>query len=152
MSIAQRGVTILEVLISIAIISTLASLSFVVFTQFIQTQSVDKEAGAVISSIAYARSQSMSGRNDSAYGIHFASTTMTIFMGTSYNASSVNNVVRTLSSGVVVSRLALGTGVTDVVFGKLTGTPSATGTLTIASLRDTSKQRVITISGTGLVQ
>jgi Tfp pilus assembly protein FimT len=148
----KEGLSILELLVSIAIITALASLSFTSFAGFFNTHSVDKEAGVVIATIAYARSQSMSGKGDSAYGVHFASDGITVFLGTTYNSSAASNVVRQFASGVQISNIAIGSGVSDVVFAKLTGASSATGTITIASAKDSSRIKIITISATGLAE
>ncbi len=103
--VLNRGVSVLELLIGLAIIAALSTLSWVSFVQFFNTHSVDKEASVIISTIAYGRSQSMSGKGDSAYGIRFASTTVTVFSGQTYSESSPSNVVRQLSSGVSISAL-----------------------------------------------
>ncbi|MEN9614212.1 MAG: hypothetical protein RLZZ347_519 [Candidatus Parcubacteria bacterium] len=148
----SKGISVLELLITVAIVTLLVSISLKTFGQFFTVQSVDKEVGAVLSTIAYARSQSMAGRNDTSYGVHFASTTITVFRGSTYTVSTTTNIARELSGGVVVSRLSLGAGVVDVVFGKLTGTASASGTIMISSTRDSTQSKTITISGTGLAQ
>lgn len=148
----QNGMSVIEILISVAIVVIIATLSWSPLVQFLNVHSVDTEASMIISTVAYARSQSMSGRNDSAYGIHFASTTVTMFLDTTYNPSATTNVVRQISGGVSISIISLGAGVSDVVFGKLTGSPSAVGTITISSAKDNTRKKIIRISGAGVVE
>lgn len=147
-----KGMSVLEVLISIAIVTLLATLSFSALTQFLNTNAVEKETAVVVATLAYARSQSMSGTYDTSYGVHFASSTITVFWGSTYSQSASTNVSRQFGGGVVVSALSLGSGVVDIVFSKLTGAPSATGTITISSPKDPINKKVLTITGTGLVQ
>ena len=147
----HAGLSIAELIVVVSIVTILAALSWTTFTQFTNFHAVDKEVGVAVSTLAYTRSQSMSAKNDSMYGIHFASTSTTIFKGATYSAADANNVTRVFSNGIIISAITLTNGATDVTFDKLSGAASASGTVEFSSSRDQTKKQIIKIYGTGLV-
>ena len=73
-----------------------------------------------------------------------------LFKGAGYSSGAQDNISLTLNEEVKISAIALTGGGSDVVFKKLTGATTQNGTVTLASIRDGTKTKVITIEATGI--
>jgi type II secretory pathway pseudopilin PulG len=151
MKSSAKGATLVEVLVIIAIGAIILGISFFTFYNLRNTQSLDQEVGNVLSYIERARSKSTSSSGFSEYGLHFTSTTTTVFKGKVYSASDSNNEIYKLPGGITYSAINLTGGLYDLYFAKVTGKPNVTGTLTLYS-SSTGSTKVITIFATGLAQ
>lgn len=145
----NKGFTVAELIVVIAIGAILTTISMTVFVNTIAYHSVDKDVQSVQSSILTARAQAMGSKNFATYGVRFASSSVAIFQGTSFSTASTT-MVYNLSSRVSISSVQLSNSSTSVYFNKLTGVPSATGTIQLR-LNTSSNTRTITIQGTGIV-
>ena len=146
----KNGFTAIEMLLVISILGGLFLLIEPQFSKIKELQVVKNTTGEIISSLNKARSDTLASLNSSAYGVHFQSNQVVIFTGSSYSSSASTNKIVTVSSPVRISGVVFG-GVSassgDVYFNRLTGTPSITGTITIAS---TNYSKIITLSATGI--
>lgn len=149
---STRGFTVIEVLIVIAITGILATITFTTFTNVYRTHALDKTRTTAISILEQARSNSMASKNSQRFGVHFATTTITLFQGNSYTAGSSTNSVFTVSPYVLLSDIDLNGGGNEVVFGRLIGTTTHYGTLTYTLSTDTSKTKTITVYATGIIE
>ncbi|MCC2630348.1 MAG: seg [Candidatus Paceibacter sp.] len=147
----KRGFTLVEILITIGIMLVMVGIIFASFNQFRASQGLEKDTETIVEILQQARAQTLSSKNATAYGVHFASTTVTMFTGSSYSVSDPNNQVFSLISIDTIFSLSLTGGGTDVVFQRLTGETSQSGTITLTS-QGTTRTRTITIYKTGLVQ
>lgn len=147
----MKGFTLVETLIAIGILVLLGGLTSAAFYNKFRTVTVDKDVQNVLAYLDKARNQSLSSVNSSSFGVKFSSSTVYFFKGTTSN-SSTNQASRPLSSGVTISPLALTGGVTEVYFNRLTGEPSATGTITFSSANGSSFNKTIVIRSTGLAE
>ncbi len=148
----NKGFTAIELLVVIGIAILLASLSIATFVSLSDYQSIDKNADVVESYLLRARNQTINSKDNAQYGIKFASTTVTLFQGTSYNAASTTNVVYNISEKVTLSSLNLTGGTTTVYFMSITGKPSATGTAVYRLNNGASSTKSIIIYGSGLAE
>lgn len=146
----KRGLSFIEVLIVVAIIGILSSIVMVSWRSYTEGQMLGKDVEKVVEVLRYARSNTLASKNSSQYGIHLGSNSITLFSGSSYNESAVNNTVYTLNSSTALTH-SLSGGSADVVFKRLTGEVTAYGTITLTSTK-TGKTRNITIYKTGLVE
>jgi prepilin-type N-terminal cleavage/methylation domain-containing protein len=147
----KKGFTLIEALIVIAILGVMVSVSVVAFKTFKTSQGLDKDTELVIETLQQARTQTLSSQNASQYGVHFASSTVTLFTGNSYSAVASTNLVYPFYSADTVLSTSLAGGGADVVFARLTGETTQNGTITIASSATTT-YRTVTIYKTGLVE
>jgi Tfp pilus assembly protein FimT len=148
MNFYQKGISVIELLISIAIIILLVVAVLPSFNSIRQDNILKSSARDVLSSLDKAHSQSISSINSSSYGVHFQSDKVLIFKGTSYVSNDVNNESISITSPVTISNISLG-GVSDLYFSRLTGAPSASGTVTLSVTGNNSLSKTITISATG---
>lgn len=145
------GFTAIEVLIAIVISGIFVMLSVSVFSNLSNNQSLDKETNLSLSLIEKARMKTINSSNLSEYGVKFASTSVTIFPGTIYTSANASNTVYSLGGKAYIYDISLSNGTTTFYFNKLTGKPSATGTITFR-LTGTTTEKIILINSAGLAE
>ena len=123
----MRGFTLIELLLVIAASITIAALTIPVGMRFFQTQALDESASGILETLRRAQNQAMFQKNDSAFGVKFLPDSYVLFQGDSYGEVPSEDESFSLPSGITTS------GINEVVFAKLTGTPNPNGTLTITS-------------------
>lgn len=120
-----RGFTIVELLVAMGIFTLLASLGLFISMDFYRSYSFRSDTASLVSAIMRARSRSLDNINGSPHGIFIASSSYTIFQGTSYAARD----------GSYDETFALGgdtrtSGLTEAVFARLDG-QTTDGTLIV---------------------
>lgn len=145
-----KGFTVIEVLISLAILSVISVVGVMSLSGFNADHALRSEVLKTLSLLAKARTLTLSAKEGSAYGVHFEERKAVLFKGQSYSAGALGNQEQALNDVVKISAVTLTGGGTAVVFQKLTGATAQSGTITLAAVRDTSKTTVITIAGTGV--
>ena len=145
----QKGFTLIELLIVIAIMGTVALFVFDSFVEYRDTQQVRATVVEVTSIIKETRQRTISSETDTQFGVYIATSSLTVFEGSTYNPVGANNRV------FEIPKVELSTLLSDlsseVVFARLSGVPSATGTISIydGGLNSTT---TITIQGSGLLE
>lgn len=143
------GFTFVELLVVVALFGIVATISIVGFQNFARFQQYNQAVSEVVAMLTQARMNARSAVADESHGIKFAPSTLTQFVGDTFVVGDPRNIVATYGS--VTFTYALTNGVDEVVFQKLTGLPSATGTITVSGTAFTDAT-VIEITGTGVVQ
>jgi prepilin-type N-terminal cleavage/methylation domain-containing protein len=143
--------TLIELLIVIALMAVLFQISITVFFSITKHQSLDKDVETAYSYLLKARNQTINGEAGRNYGVRFASTSITLFQGTTYSSASTTAVYDFANKSYLDS-IELSGGTYDVYFQKITGSPSATGTLIFKISSDSIIQKSMTIHGSGLVE
>lgn len=144
------GFTLLEMLLAIGIVTIIAALSMASLANFNRDKALAIEAEKVLSLVAKARSLTLAAKDDSVYGVHFEAQKAVLFKGGSYNANDSTNQIQPLNGEVNIATVALIGGGADVVFRKLSGATTQSGTITLAAARDAGQTKVITIGATGI--
>jgi prepilin-type N-terminal cleavage/methylation domain-containing protein len=147
----NRGFTVLELLIVLAIMTILVALIVTALVKSRKSQGIDQDTETVVETLRMARDQTLSSDNASQYGVHFASSTATLFTGTTYSSGSSSNVVFTFTTSDLVMGLSLAGGGSDVIFQRLSGQTADSGTITISS-PSSGFSRVVTVYNTGIIQ
>ena len=124
----MKGFTLPEVLLVVAAAAAVDMLTVPVGLRFFQSQTLDEATADIVLALRQARSQAVTQKNDSAFGVKFLASSFVVFQGGSY-ASRVPSEDEThpLPSGASVG------GPDEVVFAKLTGIPDAAGTITVGA-------------------
>jgi len=124
----SAGFTLIELLLVITVVIVITALTIPVGIHFYQTQVLNETMDGILGVLRRSHNQAVFQKDDSAFGVKFLSDSYVLFRGESYVARVQNDdETFILPTGVGVS------GIDEVVFTKLTGLPSATGTLTIIS-------------------
>jgi len=137
------GFTLIEVLLSVAIIGLLVGLSLPVYLSFQNRNDVDIATQTIAETLRRGCAYSRAVQADSQWGVAILPTAITLFKGSSYASRDT-----TADETVTLPAVATVSGLTEVVFGKLSGTPTATGTITLTSPATT---RSISLNAKGMV-
>jgi type II secretory pathway pseudopilin PulG len=121
-----KGFTLVELLLSVALIFIIAALTFPVGTSFYRSQMLREATDGVLGGLRRAQQFAHTGKDDTAFGVYLTSGSYTIFEGDSYAARNVaEDEVHQVSTAVEFS------GLSEVVFSELEGIPSTSGAITL---------------------
>ena len=147
-----HGFTFLEVLIAVAIIAVVAALVFVSFNRSNQVSALSGSTEVIVSVIQEARTLTLASKAASQYGVHFSVDEVVLFKGATYSTSDPENRTTRIHPLVRISVITLSGGGTDVVFKRLTGGTDQNGTITLELASDPSRQEMVTVTITGIVE
>jgi len=149
----NKGISLLEIIIAMAILAIILMVVIPSLSRFKSQQNLKNATEDIISLLDKARSQTLSSKNSSNYGVHFEPAKVVLFTGGTYSSLAADNKeitfpnsIEVLSGGISLN----GSGV-DVVFNRLTGETSQYGTIAIQLLSDATKQKIITINKNGII-
>ena len=146
---SQRGYTLIELLIVIAIILVLVVVSVQGFIAYTRSTGPQAAARTVLGSLEEAHARTLASENDTEYGVHVETSSVTLFVGTTYTSGDASNDVRTLPHRTEISAYAISGGGDEIVFDRITGDALMTGTITVSRVGG-SEARTITVHATGL--
>ena len=150
MLIKQRGFTLTEILIVLSLLVILSVSTLVVFQTVAEDSALRTSAQEVYSVFADARTDTLASKNDTVYGVHVSSTEMIYFVGDTYTPSLGTNVSYPLSRNVTATSSLTG-GATEVIFERLTGNTSASGTITVTE-SGSGASTTLTLYLSGLIE
>lgn len=151
-TVGVRGFTLIELLIVIAVILILLAISITGFYNYSMQTGRDAVAHTVLGAFEEAHARTLASDSGSQYGVHVDTSSITIFQGATYTVGSASNEVRELPARTAVTNIALTGGASEVLFSRLTGATSATGTITVAQTINPTHTRTITVYDSGLVE
>lgn len=140
----QHGFTLVEVLLSVAIISVLAGLSLPVYQSFNNRNELDIIAQSLANDLRRAQLYSRGAQNDSQWGVEIQTGAITLFKGSVFaSRDTAYDEATTVPATITVS------GDSEVLFAKLSGAPDASGSITLTSVNNDT--RTVTINAKGMV-
>ncbi|MFA6050158.1 MAG: prepilin-type N-terminal cleavage/methylation domain-containing protein [Candidatus Paceibacterota bacterium] len=146
----KKGITLIELLVAISITTIITAISVSVFSGLSNSTSLDRDANIILSYVTKARTKAIDSVDSLAHGVSFASTSVKVFAGTTLSAASVSESY-TLRGAARISTVNLTNATSSFYFNKLTGNPSATGSITV-TLAGESKTIVIYATGIAEIQ
>ncbi len=152
MSVTQRqtqGFTVIELLIVVAIIGIIATISIIGFRNFASFQQYNQAVSDVTFILNQTRLNARSAELDSSHGVKIMTSSLTQFIGDSHVVSDPLNQVTNYN--LVEFDVNLTGGVDEIVFDKLTGLPSATGTIVVEGTVFAAST-TIEITSAGIIQ
>ncbi len=138
----KKGFSLIEILVVISIFSILFSLSSLLFNSFKSNSNLEITTTTIVEALRLAKANAQSGKDDSRWGIKIFSTEVKIFKGNSYAQSAPTNNGLTFPSNITA------TGLSEIIFEKVTGSTLTTGTITITN---SAKNKNITINEKGTI-
>jgi prepilin-type N-terminal cleavage/methylation domain-containing protein len=144
--VKNAGFTLIEIILSLATIGIIAGISIPVYQSFQVRNDLDIATVEIAQSARRAQILSQAVDGDTSWGVKIqsASTSISIFKGVSYSARDLTfDEIFYLPPSITVS------GLSEIVFGKFTGLPVVTGTTTLTS--NTNETRNITINAKGTI-
>lgn len=148
----NKGFTLIEILIVIAISALIVGGVVVSFSVFSKNQSIESATSEILSELDEARALTLASFDNTVYGVHFESDKIVLFKGSAYSPVGSDNKITNLPSRVSLSGILLNGGGNNIVFDKLTGKTGHYGTLTISLVSDPLKIKVITIQESGIIE
>lgn len=131
-----KAFTLIEFLISVAIIFSIGALGLFISMDFYKSFGLNSERNIAVSILQKARSSSMANINEAKHGIYLDTGKYTIFQGENY--SSRNSIYDEI---IYINPIITKSGLQEIVFEQLTGKPSATGDIILSN-----QTRSITVS------
>jgi len=133
----NRGITIIELLLVIAIISTLGIFSASFYARFLTQNAVENTQNQLVNSFRKAQIYSMMGKQNGTWGVRYTPNQITLYL---VGNSSFDEIFD-LNDNVTVTTF-------DITFAKITGLPSSTVNITITGGNNT---KTVTINNQGVV-
>jgi len=148
----KEGFTLIEVVLVIVLITILSTVSYTAYSNLNRHEALDKDTTRVLAVFEDARTLSLGSKNGSEYGVRAESDKVIRFSGSLYSPGASTNLEEVLTAGVEISDISLSGGGTDVVFSRIGGTTTRSGTITLSLTSDPARTRTITIYSTGFVE
>lgn len=141
----NKGFTLIEVMLSLAIIAIIAGMSVPIYQSFQVKNDLDIAATTIAQTFRRAEMLAQASAGDSSWGVHAGSGRIVLFQGTSYaTRNSAYDEISDLPLDITA------TGTTEFIAAHFTGYPVTAGTLTLTSTAN--ETRTITINNYGMVE
>lgn len=157
--ITSHGFTLIEIIISVAILAALGVVGVAYLGGYRQSASVDSEAEKITAYLRQVQNKAMSGeavsgQNPTEWGVHFVNPSSgsgyyAVFRGVTYS-EEVSDETIYLSKQVRFSDPAA-SSTKDIIFQRITGRPTATTTIILQSAAKADLIRIISINSLGQV-
>lgn len=139
----KYGFTLLEILLVVALLTTLAGISLPISLVFLQKSTLEAATQSTVQSLRKAQVFARSSVHDMSWGVYAENGHVTLFGGNSYaTRNTTYDEVLPLANSISVS------GQQETIFIKSSGDPQNAGTLVFQTLHDTVS---ITIAAKGVV-
>lgn len=143
MSDVQQGFTLLEMLLSVAVIALIAGFTIPLYQTFQVKNDLDITANTWVQTLRRAQVLAQAVDGDTAWGAKVQSASLTLFKGASFAArdpdyDEIFDVPNTITPS----------GVAEIVFTKFTGLPQTTGTTTLTATTNQTRATNINAKGT----
>jgi type II secretory pathway pseudopilin PulG len=136
--------TLLEITLSIGLLSILAGISLVLFNNLQANNDLDIVSASIAQDMRRAQDLSRAAQGDSAWGLFIQPGILTVFKGDSHtNSSPSDDEYIYISSAITIS------GQTEFDFAKTTGAPLNAGSVTLTTPNHVSN--TVTINSQGMV-
>jgi len=148
----NKGISLLEIIIIIAIITIIVAITLPNFSEFKKQQALQVTKEDIISFLNEARNMTISSKNSTTYGIRFESNRATLFPGDAYVDSIINKQINFDQAVIIPNNgINLSGGGIDVIFKRITGDTINHGTIVIQLVSDETAQKVININSLGVI-
>ncbi len=139
------GFTLIEMLLSVAIIGMLGLISIPVYQSLQVRNDADLMAQTIAHNLRRAELLSAGGVGDNSWGIYIASSTMILFQGPTYSGrdSSFDEITNIPASLFVF-------GLSTIIFEKYSGNPQSVGAIFVSSTAGDVK--TININNKGMIE
>lgn len=153
--IKNKGISIIEVLVVISILSIISAIVVPRLSGFRNQQVLKNTTEDIVSLLNEARNNTISSKDSTNYGVHFESDKVILFRGLSFDSSTVNKEIKLDSSVTIPEEVGINlqNGGGDIIFERITGDTvnDEYGTIVIQSTKDENAQNIISISKIGII-
>ena len=152
----QKGISTLEVLMVFVILAIVATMSFSAYRIWQRQILLLNTRDEIKSALSRAQQLATAAANNSAWGVHLATSTYTVFPGSFYNDTDPDNKTWDLNGVEIIdSYITFSDGAggytPDVVFSKFEGETYNTGTIEIMVTAQPSLIKTVTVQSPGQI-
>lgn len=141
---SQRGFTLIEVMLTMALVSVVALFAVPFYGNFIFSQEVSVVSDELRGSFAKAQLSSMTGKYNASFGVAVDNGNIILFQGDSFLSREQDQD----ETFVIHSRVSV-SGVSEVIFAPITGRPDNQPTITVSG---NGKTEVWTMNSEGVLE
>ena len=145
----KTGFTLLELVIVVSIMALIAGILLSGLQNYASYQRYNQASADVEFILNQARLNAKIASGDTSHGIKFSGGDMILFEGDVYSAVDPANEL--VSYSLVNIAATLTAGIDEIVFSKLSGIPSATGTIVVSGT-SFNASTTFTVSDAGVIQ
>ena len=145
----EQGFTLIELLISIVVLTIISAVIISGYNTISKGSELKTAAFKILDVLNLAHARTIASLATSSYGVHFESSQYVLFKGTVYNAGDPDNIFYLLPSTLQIDDITLAGGGADVLFDRLTGKTSQSGSLVVQFVTDATRSKTITILSSG---
>jgi len=150
----SQGMTLTELFVVVGILSILAGLSIPTFRFFQKESDLNNSVEEIINSLRLAQNKTLASEGASQWGVYFTTSTSPnqyiLFKGSAYNLrDAAFDETHKLPKSIEISSTTL--PATEVVFKRITGNASSSGSLSLRLKTDITKTKTIYIEQAGQV-
>lgn len=127
----QQGFSVVELLTVTAIIGILVAVLVINYRTTSQSTDLDTTTQRLVGTLDRARNRTLGSKDDTTFGVHLEADQYVEFEGPTYNSADPDNLIHTLESDFEIANIALTGSGSDVVFDRLTGRTSNSGTFDV---------------------
>ncbi len=142
----SRAFSLVETLVVVGIVALLSAISFVAFIELSRKEALSGNAAAIATRLRDARARTLASVGGMQHGVLISTTSVTFFRGAVYDPASTTNDIFPLSTYVRASST-----LSSIVFERITGNASASGTIELFLASDPLKRKNISVQSSGLV-
>lgn len=143
-----KGFSLLEIIISIAIIGILTT----IVVNSSQVSILKKEQESIIQSmiaqLEKAKANAQAGKNGSEFGIKFNPQEYIYFSGSTFSVNNDENIFFVINSQFEITE-TISNGDNSIVFSKILGRPNTTATITVSHIDNRIPNKSFQIEATG---
>lgn len=145
----KKGFSLIEIIVSVAVLALVVSAGWFSFSSYAARQELKSGSARVAALIAEARSKTLARENSAAYGVHFESDRAVLFRAPTYAAGNADNKAELMSRRITISVISFSGS--EVVFKRLTGAATATGSITLSVRGNPSVSKMIHVGLAGTI-
>lgn len=139
----NQGFTLIEIVLTVAVLAILFRVTVPVFLGFQSRSALESAVNTTVGGLRQAQTFARTGSGDGQWGVKMADGAVTVFQGASYATRNA-----TLDETTDIAPAITPTGLTEVVFSKLSGDPTTTGTIILTTQNNEAKSITINAKGT----
>lgn len=137
MKVRESGFTFVELILVISIVLVVGAFSSVYFSNFLNKNAVSNARDSLMGQLRKAQMYSMVGRENTGWGVALSGSNLVLFAGNTYaTRNTAFDETTRINSSVSFS------GFSEIDFFRLTGSPSATGTIGISNVNSSKSLNV----------
>jgi len=146
----RKGFTLIEIIVAIAIIILLVSVSVVQFATFGNNIELTTSSQNLTAALQLAQNKTLASEEDTQYGVFIDAGSFTIFQGAAYNENAPANEVHTIPESVEIYSINVGNN-DAVVFDRVTGATTNTGSIFLRLKNNQNNTKEVAVQPSGAI-